>query len=205
MPKFPEPLAQLPPAQVITLPTDTPLWRIYFNGGRHPTTWGAFRFWGPTSSRFDHQIPPPGMSSRGILYTATGSHAFDTCIAEVFQTTRTIDVAARQPRIVSFRSTRDLRLLDLTGTWPTQAGASMAISSGQRPRARRWSQAIYTAFPDLDGIHYGSSMNANQPAQALFERARNALPPAPDVERALGDGALSVRIGAAAHRLNYRL
>jgi hypothetical protein len=205
MPKFPEPPAHLPPPQLHVIPSDTPMWRIYFTGRPHPTSWNTFRFWGPTSSRFDHHPDPPGISTRGILYTATGNDAFTTCIAEVFQGTRTINTAARQPRIVSFRTVRDLRLLDLTGTWPTQAGASMAISSGARPRARRWSQAIYAAFPDVDGIHYGSSMNANQPAQALFERAHNAVPLAPTLDRALADAALVGRLAAAAHRLNYRI
>jgi len=32
----------------------------------------------------------------------------------------------------------------------------MALASGQRARARRWSQAIYEAFPQVDGLLYGS-------------------------------------------------
>jgi len=30
----------------------------------------------------------------------------------------------------------------------------MAIGTGPRPRAQRWSRAIYDAYPDLDGLYY---------------------------------------------------
>jgi hypothetical protein len=55
----------------------------------------------------------------------------------------------------------------------------MAISTGKRERAREWSRAIYNAFPQLAGIRYGSSMDANRPAFALYERAKTAIPARP--------------------------
>jgi hypothetical protein len=103
------------------------------------------------------------------------------------------------------RIRRALVLLDLTGTWPTAAGASMAINSGPRPRARRWSQAIYAAYPSVEGLLYCSSMHANQPAAALFERAQSAIPPAPAFHRALADPGLLLRLDAAATLLGYQL
>ena len=39
-----------------------------------------------------------------------------------------------------------------------------------RPRARRWSQAIYAVYADAAGLWYASSMHANAPAVALYER-----------------------------------
>ena len=79
----------------------------------------------------------------------------------------------------------------------------MAINSGRRDRARQWSQAIYAAYRNVDGLFYGSSMHANQPSVALYERAQAALPAVPVFDRALGDAALVPRLGAAATRLGY--
>jgi len=126
-------------------------------------------------------------------------------LAEVFQAQRTINVHRSEPWLVGFRLTRDIRLLDLTGLWPTRAGASMAISSGPRPVARRWASAIYDAHPTTDGLWYGSSMNANAPCVALFERAADALPARPSFHRALADDTLRAFLETCADLLGYRL
>lgn len=206
MSKFPEPpaveaLAAIGP-EVRTLAPGTELWRIYFRGGRHPTTWKAFRFYGPTPSRFDHHLPPPRVQVRGILYAAL--HGI-TCLAEVFQENRLIDRSKSQPWIVALRLDQALHLLDLTGTWPTRAGASMAISTGNRPRAQRWSQAIYETYPDLHGLYYPSSMHANSPSLMLSERARAILPTKPSFHRALDDPTILPLLRAAAEMLGYGL
>ena len=99
----------------------------------------------------------------------------------------------------------DLRLLDLTGLWPTRAGASMAINSGLRVTARRWSSVIYEAYPDTDGLWYGSSMNANAPCVALYERAALSLPALPSFHRALADDILRAFLETSAEALGYRL
>lgn len=128
-----------------------------------------------------------------------------TCIAEVFQARRLIDRAQRQPWLVGFAVERDLSLLDLSGTWPTAAGASMALNSGPRPRAQRWSSAIYDAYPHLDGLWYPSSMHANAPAVALYERARDALARAPFFHAPLSDPALFPSLFHLSRRLRYVL
>jgi hypothetical protein len=119
------------------------------------------------------------------------------------------ELEVRSPRsapwLVAFEFARDVPLLDLTGTWPTRAGGSMAIGSGPRPRARRWSRAIYATYPNVEGLLYASSMNANQPALSLYERAQNAMPAAPVFHRALSDPALVPRLNAAAATLGYGL
>lgn len=206
MPKFPEPptsaqLADIGPA-ITTLPTGSPLMRVYSRGGSWPTTWDRFRTFGPTNGRFDHHDPPPHHQTRGILYAATSGV---TCLAEVFQDTRLIDRTHRQPTLVAFEPTRPLTLLDLTGAWPTRAGASMVINSGTRGRARRWSRTIYDAFPGIDGIQYSSSMHANAPCIALYERAADAMPAAPTFHRALLDPALLSVVRNAAFTLGYGL
>jgi hypothetical protein len=205
--KLPEPppasrLAGVPPDRKL-LASGTALWRCYFRGGRHPTLWNAFRAFGPVeTSRFDHHLPPPRPQGRRILYAA--EHG-PTCIAEVFQATRVIDRTSRDPWLVGFRLLSPLQLLDLTGTWPTRAGASMALSSGPRSRARRWSQAIYEAYPWATGLYYPSSMHGNRPAVALFERAAAGLEPNPTFHRPLGDPALLLLLGEVAHQLGYGL
>jgi hypothetical protein len=40
-------------SDITILHAGTKLWRIYFRGGPHPTTWNQFRKYGPTNSRFD--------------------------------------------------------------------------------------------------------------------------------------------------------
>jgi hypothetical protein len=209
VPKFPEPptpaeLAAIG-ADIQVLPAGTRIWRVYFQAGAHPTTWGQFRAWGPTDARFDHHVPPPRVQTREILYGAVGPKAAVTAIAEVFQASRVVEQARKAPTWVAFDCTGNLRLLDLTGTWPTRAGASMAITSGQRARARRWSQAIYAVFPAVDGLRYGSSMHGNEPCVALYERALRAMPARPVFHRLLSDPAVLTLLKNACADVNYAL
>jgi hypothetical protein len=150
--------------------------------------------------RFDHHSPPPRLQARAVMY---GAVLAPTCFAEVFQHTRTIERSRSQPWLVGFRLTRDVRLLDLTGNWPTRAGASMALATGRRDRARRWSLRIYEDYPAIEGLWYGSSMGANRPAVVLYERALTALPSRPALHRAIADPALDPLVAAAALRFNY--
>lgn len=188
--------------EVHTLSAGTGIWRIYFQAGPHPALWNGFRDFGPTDARFDHHPPPPGIHIRKILYAASGGRA---CVAEVFQSTRTIDRSRRNPWLVAFEVVRDLRLLDLTGLWPTKVGASQAISSGPRKRAQRWSRRIYDAFPGIEGIYYPSSMCGNEPAFALYERASSAIPTTPRFHRALADPALLMPLQDAAKTIGYKI
>ena len=207
MAKFPEPpgLAELRTLGVANgerrvLTAGTTVWRVYLQGGPHPGKWNELRAWGPTNARFDHQSLPPGPSDRKILYAAELGRA---CLAEVFQDTRTIDRTRRQPWIVAFQLTRDVSLLDLSGLWPTRAGASQAISTGPRRRAQRWSRRIYEAFPDIEGLCYPSSMCGGEPVYALYERAENAVARTPRIHRALADPALLTPLEEAARRIGY--
>lgn len=135
-----------------------------------------------------------------MLYTAAD---VATCIAEVFQETRTIDRRRRDPWLVGFELRRSVTLLDLSGAWPTRVGASMAINSGPRSRARRWSQRIYESYPHIEGLSYASTMNANRPALMLYERATDSLPVRPVFHRALADAAMTAALVRAAAALNY--
>ena len=146
------------------------------------------RTFGPTTARFDHHLPGgqvgPTEQTRAIQYLAGDGIA---PLAEVFQDTRVIDRAARSPWLVAHELAADLELLDLTGTYPTRAGASMLINCGARPRARAWSRAFYQACPRTQGLHSASCMHENSPSLALYERSAAAIPARPSFHRALSD------------------
>jgi hypothetical protein len=94
--KLPNPPALKQLAQIYPiykkLPTDTLLWRIYFTRALHPSQWNSYRFFGPTTARFDHHLfneaGQPHTQSRGIHYTALDGI---TALAETLQTTRVIN------------------------------------------------------------------------------------------------------------------
>jgi hypothetical protein len=212
VPKFPEPpelevIRGIAPA-VKTLRKGTRLARVYFTGGDHPTRWNEFRHYGPTNARFDHHLKDargqPFVQERSIFYCAAMA---DTCLAEVFQDTRRINRTRNAPWLAIFFLQRDINLLDLTGAYPTRVGASMAINVGSRARAREWANQLYEAYERLQGIYYASSMNGNEPAIALADRAEQSgcLPAHPDLNRALADDSLLDVLKYSAQRLGYGL
>ena len=184
------------------VPAGMTFFRVYFRGSRHPVTWRTFRTYGPTDARFDHHLRPPREQERGVLYLAVHPR---TALAEVFQRRRTINTRRIDPWLVGFHTTEPIRLLDLTGLWPTRAGASIALSTGPHARTRPWSRAPYDAYPDLHGLWYGSSMDGMRSCAALFERAQQAIPPTPAFHRALADISLRALLEQWATELNYRL
>jgi hypothetical protein len=208
--KFPEPpgiaaLRNIEP-QAIALAADTPLARIYFAAGPHPSRWNQFRSFGPTAARWNHHLPDarnaPTEQSRAVLYCAPD---VDTCAAEVFQSTRRIDRTRDAPGIVVFALREAVTLLDLRGVFATKIGASTAIHSGPRARARAWARELYDAYSDIQGFHYGSSMNGHAPAIVLNDRAQGAVPEEPQLHRALNDDLLVGVLQRIAVRLSYGL
>jgi RES domain len=200
-------LERLAPA-ISTLGARTILARIYFSRGEHPQVWNQFRYFGPLNSRWDHHTlgssGNPELQSRGIYYAARDAK---TCLAEAFQATRRIDRAFQAPRLVIFETVARLKLLDLTGDFATRMGASMAIHSGSRGRARGWARDLYEAYPEIQGILYAASMHGGQHAIALNERAlKEPLFPAhPLFHRALADDVMVDALKHAARALGYAL
>ena len=200
-------LSALAPA-VYALPAGSKLARVYYARGAHPQSWDQFRYFGPVNSRWDHHVPfsygNPQTQSRGIYYAATDAKS---CLAEVFQVTRRIDRAFRAPWLVVFETVRTLGLLDLTGEFASRMGASMAIHSGSRSRARGWARDLYEAYPAMQGILYAASMHGGRPAIALNERALpgSLFPPHPLFHRALADDVMLDPLRAAAADLGYAL
>jgi RES domain len=213
LPKFPHSpgvaaLARLSPPTV-TLGAGTALARVYFTRSPHALGWNEFRYFGPLNSRWDHHLPNAAgrarVQERGIYYAAVDAK---TCLAEVFQDTRRIDRVFQAPWLVVFRTVQALELLDLRGDFATRMGASMAIHSGSRARARGWARDLYEAFPGAQAILYAASMHGGAPAIAINERAldRGSLFPAhPEFHRALADDVLLDPLKHAARELGYAL
>jgi RES domain len=214
MPKFPWPpspdrLRQLRhDDDIVAVAPMTALARIYLTGGRHPSNWNGFRTVGPVAAaRFDpHPATddgePADVPGCGVLYAAV---ELQTCVAESFQASRVVDRRTGRPWVVIFRPTRVLRLLDLTGTWPTRAGASQAISSGPRDRARAWARVIHQAYDDIDGVWYRSSMDRGHPSLCLWEPARDAIASSPWANLPLDSPGLTLPLARACRALGYQL
>ncbi|SFS64746.1 RES domain-containing protein [Saccharopolyspora flava] len=182
---------------------------MFTSGGTHPQQWNSFRYAGPLPhARFDPHLPnsqggPTITREHGVLYF---SLSVQTCIAEVYQATSTVDRRTRSPHLVLFRPRRTLRLLDLTGLWPTRAGASQAISSGPKSRTQAWARAIRASYPELDGLWYRSSMDSGNPSVCLWDPpADTALPDTPDVLLPLSHPGLDVPLGRVCQELSYTL
>jgi RES domain len=210
--KFPnspgvEALARFGPATRV-LAAGTTLARVYFSRGLHPQAWNQLRYFGPLNSRWDHHLADaagnPRVQGRGIYYAACDAK---TCLAEVFQAARRIDRAFQAPWLAVFETPATLKLLDLTGDFATRMGASMAIHSGSRGRARGWALDLYEAYPEIQGIQYAASMHGGAPAMALNERALPAplFPAHPLFYRALADDAMLDTLKHAARELGYAL
>lgn len=183
--------------------TDQLWWRVHRTAGPHVLAWNAFREHGP-HLRFDPHPPParnhPGV---GVWYAACGPLA---ALAEAFQSTRTIDRHRGEPYLTAVGFSRELQLLDLatdsSGSWPTRAGGTFALSTGPHSVTQRWARRITEAFPALDGLHYNSRF-AGQPCIALFAPAATAMPRRPALSLPLAHPGLAIRIATAAQRLGY--
>src|SRR4051812_1236371 len=133
MVKFPEQpaaesLSKIRP-EVHLLAAGLLLARVYPTVTDYASSWKRFRNFGPLDARFDHHLPSTKGESlvqeRSILYCASNAI---TCIAEYFQRFRRIDRFRKSPWLVVFEIQIGCKLLDLTTTYPTRAGASIAIN-----------------------------------------------------------------------------
>ena len=210
MSKFPEPpgievLRQIA-AETLDLSTGMPLARIYFFAGPYPSHWNRFRHVGPTAARWDHHLPSssdePTEQDRAVLYCAP---EVDTCAADVSQAARRNDRIGKAPALAVFALHATVTLLDLRGAFATRTGASTAIHSGPRSRARAWARQLYEAYPNVQGFQYGSSMNGHAAAIALNESAQGTRPKEPQFHRALNDDMLVDVLEQIALRLSYGL
>lgn len=144
MPKLPSPP---PPNRLRTLGRDlhtlsagTLLWRIHNTVGSHVLAWKALRRFGPTSSRYDPQTPPPRIQARGVTYLATD---LATALAERFQDDRAVDRRFGAPQLTAFATRTQLDLIDLTASGrcasvPPTPSTPAAATSPANGRERSW-------------------------------------------------------------------
>lgn len=182
------------------------LHRIYERGGGFPTLWNAFRHVGPLA-RFDHHnrldLDSRTAQPRGTLYAAAD---VPTAVAEFFQATRQINRTRRQPWLVSFTLSGEVRLLDLTDAFCVRIGASAKLVSGPFVHAQNWSRGFYEAYEEVHGLYYRSSLT-NRPAVALYERANrlDLFPINPVFHRSLADPTLHKALVMVGEEIGYGL
>ena len=198
-----------PPASFQTDPEhvieyDGALWRVYRQGGGHPSSWDDLRHFGPARGmRFDPHPPPAGVHpATGVTYAATGPR---TALAEYFQASRVINRSRDRVAIVSWVPTRPLVLLDLSSNWPIINGASASIQMGPKRDTQKWARAIHERMGrDVDGLWSLSSMTG-EPMLTLFSRTKtdDAWPARPKLNFLLADTAADVVVYRAGKELRY--
>jgi hypothetical protein len=141
-------------------------------------------------------------AERAILYGALDAPA---AFAEAFQDTRLMDRVRDRPWFACFELAVDAPMLDLTGSWPTRAGASQAIASGRRDRAQAWSRQIHAAYPTVAGLVYPSAMAGASVNVAFYERAAGCLPSHPALNIPLSHPGLEAALNRVADRFGCGL
>ena len=155
-----------------------------------PRTRGAFLAAAP---RGHH----PGF---GIAYAAVDiAHS----VAEVFQLSRTVTIND-DVDLTSWTPTRDLHLLDLTGSWALRNGAAQSLAAARRPVCRAWSAAVQFTRHTLDGLWAPSTMTG-EPMVVLYEHSADSFPAAPAFTRPLDAPLVGTLIRDAALRIAHRV
>lgn len=177
------------------------LWRIGPTASSHVTPWNRLRTWGPLrQARWDpHPRPAGDKAPLGVAYL--GEDVL-TCLAEVFQERRMVDVDTAAPYVTAFAAARDLKLADLTGTWLTRAGGSSAVALHERKeRTRAWARAIHQAWPELDGIIAPSAIVGGRRVVVVW--SDRVFPVSPELSEPLNSPAIVKEISSAAARIGY--
>ncbi|PTR30541.1 RES domain-containing protein [Rhodococcus sp. OK519] len=170
--EYPDPPTHLPPALVVTLPADTSVWRIHSaaRGGAdlNPTPRPRVR----TGGRFDSLD-----GSYGYLYAGDSPAA---AVAETLCRNLPVDQSPRlipriqiRGRVLSeLRTTRPVRVIDLTGTGAARLNAGVWLTkcdpSGYLA-TRRWAAAVLAADPGIDGVQYRPRHDENNLAWMLTD------------------------------------
>lgn len=204
LPKVP----RTPPTVLVREPEDVlsvrpVLWRIHRTQGGHVLAWNRMRSFGPLPTmRYDPHPEPTGTSAEGVLYTATG---LAMALAETFQATRVVDSRSFAPQVTAWTPTRDLRLLDLTGSWALRNGAAFSLATAPKSTCRAWARQIRATWPDLDGLSTPSTMTGGTNV-VLWNPAQTSLPGGPDFSRPLAEPTLrAIAARIAREELGYRV
>jgi hypothetical protein len=115
-----------------------------------------------------------------------------------------IDTRAGAPTLTAWQPQRRLHLLDLSGTWLLRNTASAALLAAPRSTCRRWARAIYTTWPELDGLYVPSTMTG-RPNIVLWKAAADSIPTMPSFSRPLTHPLVWSIAQAAADEIGYRI
>lgn len=140
----------LPTPATGTVSVGTKLTRFYdpARGG-----WHAHRFYGPLSfMRFDHHVPPLGMSpDRSAWYAST---SLVGAVAESFGNVGVVDRACAW-RVVVVRVVRALAVVDLVGVAARRVELTQEVgSTTDYARTQEWARAFYDQYTQLVGIRW---------------------------------------------------
>lgn len=142
------------------------------------------------------------MSDHAPLGVAYLGFDVPTCLAEVFQTTRFVDVDRESPYVTAISLSRDLIVADIDTPWLLRAGAKQQITSGIKDRTSAWAAAIHEAWPDLDGLAVRSAVIGGRDVISLW--TDDAFPSAPESTLPLSHPGLAARISAAGQLIGYQ-
>ncbi|NLG55555.1 MAG: RES family NAD+ phosphorylase [Rhodococcus sp.] len=191
--------------EYFTVDVDALTWRVHRTVGEHVVAWNRLRTYGPLL-RFDpHPRPVRDHPHYGVWY---GAGDIPGALAEVFQTSRTIDRTAGAPYVTGLHFTRPLALLDIggfgVGRWPTRVGGNFALATAPHSVTQQWARTIRAAYPNLDGIVYRGRFSGAQ-CVALLPPTADAFPETPALSLPLDHPGLISRLAEAAGRLGYSL
>jgi len=77
--------------------------------------------------------------------------------------------------LARIKSTRSLRLVDLTADGLVRLGADARLTTGRYDIAQRWSRALWEHPSAPDGVLYRSRHDPSRMSAAIFDRASDAI------------------------------
>ncbi len=217
--------AELPPLQdehLAVLPVGTALVRLHDVAGCHPSEHDQFRWFGPLlgRGRFDHHPagPPADHAPRhGVLYTAlddlttsrpptggAGGTVLDVVLSEAVQDGDVLTVTGGLTLTV-WRTSGELRLLDLRGPWTQRTRAGAHLSTAPHERTQPWARAIRRQYPQLHGLLYAPATGGRAVAAALNETSGPHLGGRIELSRPLYHPQLLPLVGEVAQRLGFSI
>jgi hypothetical protein len=223
--QLPEVPAALPPMQdehLVVLPAGTALVRLHEVGGRHPGEHDQFRWFGPLlgRGRFDHHPAGPPADhdpQHGVLYVAlddpttspqppggAGGTVLDVVSSEAVQDGDVLAITDGLTLTV-WRTSGELRLLDLRGPWAQRTRAGVHLSTARHERTQPWARAIRRQYPQLHGLLYTPATGGRAVAAALNETSGPYLGGRIELSRRLHHPQLLPLVGEVGRRLGFSI
>lgn len=221
--QLPEVAASLPPLEdehIAEVPEGTALMRLHDVAGRHPTDHDQLRWFGPLpgKGRFDHHPPGPPSDHAphdGIMYVAlddpavapadrggTDGTVLDVVLSEAVQDGDVL-VVTDGLTLTVWRTSGELRLLDLPGPWAQLTRAGTHLSTAAHERTQPWARAIRQQYPELHGLLYVPSTGGRALAAALNESSTPHLGGRIELSRPVRHPQLLPIVGEVGQRLGF--